>query len=295
MWDVVIATEDRFESPSDDSLSRMTLDEEHLLETALTRRGLNVKRVSWSNPAFDWSTAERTVLRSTWDYFIRKDEFLAWIEAVRSRTRLLNPAPLVTWNSDKRYLRDLAGRGIRIPPTRFLDPLVPPDDLASLMRQSGWERAVLKPAVSAGAFETFLLSRETSSAVWEAAGHLVRRKPTLLQAYLPSIEVRGELSIVFLGGRYSHAVLKRSALGDFRVQIQHGGRYAEAIPSAAELDQASQVIASCLPAPIYARVDFVQDEEGKPCLMELELIEPDLYCRLAPGSADRLAEAILNR
>ncbi len=293
VWDVVIATEDRFESPSEDPFSRMTLEEEHLLMAALEKRGLKVRRVSWSNPTFDWNTAASTVLRSTWDYFVRKDEFLAWIEAVRTRTRLLNAASLVTWNSDKRYLRDLEGRGIRIPPTRFLDPLAPPDDLATLMRQSGWECAVLKPAVSAGAFETFLLSRATPATDWEAASHLVRLKPTLLQEYLPSIEVQGELSIVFLGGRYSHAVRKRSACGDFRVQVQHGGQYAEAIPSAADRELASQVIATCAPAPVYARVDFVQDEEGNSCLMELELIEPDLYCRLVPGSADRLADAII--
>lgn len=294
MWDVVIATEDSLEAPSDHPSWPLTIAEEGLLMQALERRGARVKRVSWSNSSFDWTTARLTVLRSTWDYFQQFEPFRRWVALVDKQTRLVNPAALVEWNSDKRYLGDLERRGVRIPPTLFVGPSGDAD-LSRLLAERGWIRtgAVLKPAVSAGAFETIRLSAQSTADELATAERLIRQKEMLLQEYFPAIEREGETSLVLFNGELSHAIRKTSAAGDFRVQIQHGGQAVSTRPAADEVEAALQVIAACGEVPTYARVDLVRDREGWPCLMELELIEPDIFCRIHPGAAERFADALL--
>ena len=292
--DVVVVTEDRFETAGTETLAAIAWEEERLFVEALERQGAQVRRVSWSNPAFDWSSAGIAVIRSTWDYVDRFVEFRAWIDQAAGLTRLVNPPALVRWNWDKGYLLDLQRRGVRIPATL---PLTPSSehDLPRLIREAGWKDAVLKPTVSSGSFETYRLRNTTSQADWAAATDVAGRKRALLQEYLPRIETDGELSLIFFGGEFSHAVRKRTKGNDFRVQAQYGGRYEQAVPAADELAAAELTLRACGEVPVYARVDLVRDRRGEPCLMELELIEPDLYCRLVPGAADRFAEALLRQ
>ena len=292
--DVVVVTEDRFETAGTETLAAIAWEEERLFVETLERHGARVRRVSWSNPTFDWSQAGVAVIRSTWDYVDRFDQFRAWVDRAAGLTRLVNPPALVRWNWDKGYLLDLERRGVRIPATLRLTP-TGEHDLPRLIREAGWEDAVLKPTISSGSFETYRLRNTTSQADWTAAADVAGRKPTLLQEYLPGIETEGELSLIFFGGEFSHAVRKRTKGNDFRVQAQYGGRYEQAIPAADELTAAELTLRACEEAPVYARVDLVRNRRGEPCLMELELIEPDLYCRLVPAAADRFAEALLRQ
>jgi glutathione synthase/RimK-type ligase-like ATP-grasp enzyme len=229
-------------------------------------------------------------LRSTWDYHLRWAEFRTWIARFTGRNgRLWNPAATVLWNADKLYLRDLEKAGIALPRTRWFEPGERPD-CDAILREWNLARAVLKPRVSATAFGTHQVSPGQALGgedwtVLEAAGCLV-------QAFVPEIESRGEISLVYLGHDFSHAVRKRPARGDFRVQTDFGGSWEAVIPAGTLRAFGEAVLATASHPWLYARVDLVETDRG-PVLMELELIEPDLF--LDPAASRRLATALLAR
>jgi glutathione synthase/RimK-type ligase-like ATP-grasp enzyme len=254
-------------------LAALTADD-RLFAEALSARGAQVVPAVWDDPEVAWDAFESVVIRSTWDYALRPAEFLAWAASV---PRLWNPAPIVRWNADKRYLFDLEARGVPIAPTIRM---APGEDVGPMLDAKGWTRAVLKPVVGAAARGARVVE-----------GPFEAREASLLQPFLPEI-ARGEWSFVFLGGAFSHAVHKRPAPGDFRVQEEHGGTVTAAEPSASLVAEARAVV-ECIEGPWrYARVDAVE-VDGRLVVMELEAIEPELFFRFAPGSADRLAASIL--
>lgn len=258
-----------------------------LLASALERAGTPVAAAPWDtiDPA---GTGDAIVcLRSTWDYHLRWDEFQRWIAGFTGHGRLWNPAETVLWNADKRYLRDLAEVGIALPRTRWFEPGERPDADA-VLAEWGLERGVLKPRVSATAFGTHLIERGQQLA--EAEWKPLVTAGSLLQGYVAEIATRGEVSLMYLDGVYSHAVLKRPAAGDFRVQTDFGGRLERTVPAASVLAFGDAVLAAVTRPWLYARVDLVESDRG-PVLMELELIEPDLF--LDPDSAKRMAAAIV--
>jgi glutathione synthase/RimK-type ligase-like ATP-grasp enzyme len=261
-----------------------------LLASSLERAGATVVAAPWDDiqPADDDSVL--VCLRSTWDYHLRWPEFRTWIAGFAGPNgRLWNPAGTVLWNADKAYLRELGEAGIALPRTRWFEPGERPD-CDPMLREWNLERAVLKPRVSATAFGTYLVApgRELTDAEWaplEASG-------SLLQAFVPEVESRGEISLVYLDGRFSHAVRKVPASGDFRVQRDFGGRL-EAITLAGPARAFGDAVLGAFSLPwLYARVDLVESARG-PLLMELELIEPDLF--LDPAAAARMAAALLAR
>jgi glutathione synthase/RimK-type ligase-like ATP-grasp enzyme len=257
-----------------------------LLADALRRLGAGVVAVPWDG--IDPERPEGIVcLRSTWDYHLRWDEFRQWVRGFGRRGRLWNPAETVLWNADKRYLRDLAAAGIALPRTRWFDPGERPD-VAAVLEEWGLPRAVLKPRVSATAFGTHVASADSRLSEEEWA--VLERAGCLLQAFVPEIQSRGEVSLVFLGGSFSHAVLKRPVEGDFRVQSDFGGTVETATPTPSAVAFGQAALSASARPWIYARVDLVETDGG-PVLMELELIEPYLF--LTPAAATRLAEALV--
>jgi glutathione synthase/RimK-type ligase-like ATP-grasp enzyme len=258
------------------------------LAEALGRLGATAVAAPWDS--IDPALEEGVVcLRSTWDYHLRWEEFREWVRGFDGGRRLWNPAGTVLWNADKGYLRDLAGAGVALPRTRWFDPGRRPD-VAALLEEWGAARAVLKPRVSATAFGTHVVSRELgpTDAEWPP----LERSGCLLQAFVPEIQSRGEVSLVFLDAGYSHAVLKRPRDGDFRVQADFGGTLETAQPTDDTIGFGERVLAAAGRPWLYARVDLVETEAG-PVLMELELIEPDLF--LTPHGAARLAEGLMER
>ena len=261
-----------------------------LLAGELERAGAAVIAAPWDAVAPARDDPGTVCLRSTWDYHRRWTEFRAWIGGFAGRTRgLWNPAETVLWNADKLYLRDLEAAGIALPRTRWLDPGERPD-CDAVLRSWNLARAVLKPRISATAFGTHLVSagRTLSDEEWtplEASG-------SLLQAFVPEVESRGEISLVYLDEAFSHAVRKRPARGDFRVQRDFGGSLEGMMPSREVRVFGDAVLAAVFRPWLYARVDLVETDGG-PVLMELELIEPDLF--LTPAAAGRLAAALLAR
>lgn len=261
--------------------------DDDLLREALRERGAEAVSVVWDEEGVDWSGFDLCLVRSTWDYHEKYPEFLAWTRRVEAATALRNPAELIAWSSDKAYLRELAEAGVPTVPTLWVER-GSELDLGGEMAARDWEEAVVKPAVDLGAKN---LHRVRAGGAQEALAAVLARQEAMVQPFLPSLEAEGELSLIYLEGSFSHAVRKRPATGDFRVQSIWGGTMAPAQPEASHVELAERALAQLDEPPLYARVDLVKDLEGNPALIELELIEPNLYLSTAPTAAARLANA----
>ncbi len=204
----------------------------------------------------------------------------------REGIALANPAKVLAWNTDKRYLRALAAHGVAIPATTFTDALSQ-DAVERVFAETGADELIVKPAVSGGAWKTRRLRRG------EVIGLVDDAMPMLLQPYLPTIETAGETSLLYFGGRLSHAVNKRPVAGEFRIQEEFGGQYALVPePPAGALALAEQVLAAVGEPLLYARIDMVPDADGRWLLMEAELIEPDFYLGVDPAQGAGFARAL---
>lgn len=292
--DVALLTERRYlaaQADAGDWYLDNILRDDRLLQDALAGLGLSSQRVDWSDPGQDWSRFGCAVFRTTWDYFDRFDAFDAWLDRVQPLTRLCNPAATIRWNMDKHYLADLDAAGVPVVRTRFIERGTRVR-LQDLLDEAGWDEAVVKPCVSGAARHTYRVDRSNAAALDATIGGLLASEAFLLQPFERGIVEHGEDSLVMLDGRYSHAVRKRAKAGDFRVQDDHGGSVQACRPGAEQIALAERAIAACGCAPAYGRVDMVQVDAGRHAVMELELIEPELWLRLHPPAATAFAAAI---
>lgn len=263
------------------------------LPAAFEAIGAEAQPLPWGTP-WDQVEADLCVIRTPWDYFDRPADFLDWVDA--APMPLLNPAAVLRWNHHKGYLPALQEAGAaRIPATAMVAADERPTAADELLDRVTAERAVLKPAVSGGAHQTIVLEPD-GTVPWTPE----HRGDFLVQAFVDKVEEVGEWSLTCFGGEFSHAVRKTAAKGDFRVQEEHGGRVHVEAPSAALMGAASQVLRGTaellgLDGPLpYARVDLVEVPYGPPLLMELELIEPELFLRADPEAPGRFARACLD-
>jgi hypothetical protein len=270
----------------------ITPDDE-VLAGQLRRRGVDVTPIPWTEiDPYAILDAPPILLRSTWDYHRNPTHFRTWLDALAdSGRRTWNPAPVARRNIDKIYLQQLEGAGIAIPRTQWI---AQPDNhsIAAAMREQGWPRAVLKPRIAATAYGTFIVDADPR--LDEDALRPARASGALLQEVIPEVMENGEVSLVYFDGAFSHAVTKRARSGDFRVQKDFGGTVEVMTPAAALRGFADHVMAVAAEHCLYARVDVVAAARG-PLLMELELIEPELYFGFVPEAADRLAAVLLDR
>ena len=258
---------------------------------ALRARGHVAEAVAWDDPTVSWSRFDLVLLRSTWNYTECPVEFLAWCERVAGSTRLLNPPDLVRWNTDKRYLADLASKGVPVIAAHFL---APGDDPASFPTHAEF---VVKPCIGAGSRDTQRYTAPNrAAAVAHAKRLLDAGRHVLVQPYLDAVDTAGETALLFFAGRFSHAIRKGPLLQ--RDGAATAALFApEAItprePSSAEINVAHRALAA-IPggAPLYARVDLLPSADG-PQLLELELTEPSLFLNHAPGSAERFASTLV--
>ncbi|KRE55479.1 RimK family alpha-L-glutamate ligase [Phycicoccus sp. Soil748] len=257
-----------------------------LVAEQLTARGHRADVVVWHDDV-DWSAYDLVVIRSTWDYFERLEEFLAWVDRVDVESRIVNPPAVVRWNVHKGYLAELGAAGVPVLPM-----LVVPRgaaDIDARIAATGWEQVVVKPAVDGGARKA-ARGEATSPALVEHARVVVELGDVVVQPYAPGIE-DGEVSLFVFGGEVSHAVRKVPADGDYRVQAHHGGAEHPHTATEAELATARAALAVAPDGVTYARVDLVE-HEGVPTVMELELIEPDLFLRMDAGALDRYVDLV---
>lgn len=262
-------------------------EDQALVACLRTAHDVQVEVVVWDEPRAYDCAREIVVIRSVWDYQDRLGEFLAWIDRLeRAGVAVWNPPAVLRWNSDKRYLRELAERGFALPRTVWIDSA----DAASLaaVRAQFDGPCVLKPSVSASGQNTFLVAPGDEAIFTRAVAALTGRC-VLVQEYLDQVRGEGEWSLVFIGGEFSHAFRKRARGEEFRVQEEHGGENLPAPPPAAARTAAEKLLTVAPASALaYARVDGVM-RDGQFLVMELELFEPRLYPEMGTGGTERLA------
>jgi len=293
--DVALLTDSRYTAATaaaDDWYLANILADDSLLQDALARRCITSVRVDWANPDVDWEQYRCAVFRSTWDYHERPAEFSTWLQRVESTTILCNPAETIRWNMDKHYLRDLQERGMAVVPSRFVERGTKAT-LAELLAETRWSEAVVKPCVSGAARHTYRVTPATAGDLEHVIQQLLAVESLILQPFQQDIINVGEDTLMVFGGRYSHAVRKVAKVGDFRVQDDHGGTTHHYQPTNEQIEMAERVVAACRPTPAYARVDLIRSNEGQLAVMELELIEPELWLRFHPPAAETFADAIV--
>ena len=268
MTRIAIATSQNELPPSDQALA-----------LALREQGFDVHPAIWSSTHLEWREFDAVVVRSCWDYHLRLEEFLVWIALLeRNGIAVLNSPDLIRWNTNKIYLAELASAGVATPDTIFVEPGMELD-LARVCASRGWASAVVKPVISASAHCT---ERRSSGLV---------RGPAMVQRYIAAIETEGEWSLIYFRDTFSHAVVKKPREGDFRVQNNFGGTVRVEEPAGEALAFAEAVLSRIEWSATFARVDIVAEGPSIQ-LMELEVIEPELFLDLVPGSSRHLALAI---
>lgn len=275
---------------------------------AVGATGALVAPLVWDDPDVDWSAWDLVVVRSTWDYVARREEFLRWARRVSAATTLANDVAVLEWNTDKRYLDELASDGVPVVPTTFLSAAASLDDAAveralaadlDSWRSGGTAEVVVKPTVSAGARDTLRLQLEDRRVAAHAASLLAAGRDVMVQPYLDRVDDHGETGIVHFAGVRSHAFRKDPLLRPGGAAVE--GLFAperitprQATPAeVAVADAALAAVERRFGGTLYARVDLVPGDDG-PVLLELELCEPSFFLGVDPGAADRFAEAAVD-
>jgi glutathione synthase/RimK-type ligase-like ATP-grasp enzyme len=261
---------------------------DRLAADALARDGVPVVGVPWNAPGASFDHHDAVILRSNWDYHLTPEAFLAWLggrEAVGAN--LWNPPALVRWNVSKRYLLDLAAAGVLVVPTVVTDRR----RVREVVEARGWTAAVVKPEIGASAHGITVVARGESPGGEAGTG---AGGQVLVQPLVDEIRTAGEWSLVFIDGVMTHAVLKRPAAGEIRVQARFGGSVEAATPPGFVVAGAERAVAALPVAPLYARIDGVVTREGF-MLMEAEVNEPGLFFGQAPAAAERFAAAVRRR
>lgn len=273
---------------------------------ACARAGLQARAVAWDDASVSWRRFDAALLRSPWDYTGRLAEFLGWCDRVEESTQLLNPLPVVHWNTDKHYLSDLACAGVAVVSTTFVEPDAEPlEALQVFLLQQPAAEFVVKPAISAGARDTQRYARTQEFA---ASNHIARLleqgRSVMLQPYLRSVDHAGETALVYFDGQFSHAIRKGALLHREQPAIEAPYATGDITPRDADPDERAlaelvlSVVARRLQleqALPYARIDLIRDDQGLPALLELELTEPSLFFAQAPGSVDQFAAVLARR
>lgn len=253
----------------------------------LAVHNIQVTPTIWDSDS-DWRKFDAVLIRTTWDYWDKTPAFMDWLARLEKLgISVFNHPDTIRWNADKRYLLELEARGVTILPSVLIEQ-DEQADLAAIMRDRGWTKAVIKPTISAGARNTHVVDVTQS----DLLNDLLTRYSMLINPYREEIETIGEVSLLYFNGRFSHAVSKRPKSGDFRVQPQHGGQTVLFDPPEALIDTCRDIVEKIDPVPVYARVDGLA-LPGRFELMELELIEPALFVALHPSAATNVANALI--
>ncbi len=255
------------------------------IRAPLIKAGIDIEALSWAGRP-ELGRFDLVLPLLVWGYHRSLGKWRQSVAEWESQgVRLLNPATILGWNADKYYLGQLAEAGAPVTPTLFVDR-IDEDELEEAARRFGCDRLVAKPVVSASAWQTLCWTPGSSLEGGPEA-------QAMIQPFLPAILEEGEVSLFFLDGEFSHSVRKRPQPGDFRVQPEYDGIITPHQPSADELEASGRILAEVKEPLLYARVDLVRDSGGLPLLMELELIEPDLYLEQDPGAGAAFAAVVL--
>lgn len=267
---------------------------DHLLLEPLADRGWSAEEVSWRNGQVDWNRFDVVLIRSPWDYQQDPQKFFQVLQEIdRSSAILENNLELVEWNIDKTYLRDLQQKGIEIVPSLWKDRFNR-GDWKSFFTGLSADEIIIKPTISAGAEDTFRLTKSDSEEYAGRLSDIFSRRPFIVQPFMPSVVSEGEFSLFYFGDTYSHTILKTPKKNDFRVQEEYGGQLQKIEAGEQLLATGRQILELIEPDPLYTRIDLIRTSNNTFALMELELIEPSLYFNMDPASPHRFA-AVFDR
>jgi glutathione synthase/RimK-type ligase-like ATP-grasp enzyme len=273
-----------------EKLPELTLADQQLIP-ALAKYNILAKAVIWNDETINWSDYDYLIFRNTWDYFEKEIDFNLWLDQIEKLgIKTLNPIEIIKQNKHKFYLRDIEKQGVTILPTIFIDK-TPTLNLTEIIPKH-WKKAVIKPAFSAGSYLTEVFEIKDLEKINTDYRKIATEKELLLQEFMPEIQTLGETSFIFFNKKFSHAVNKKPVAGDFRIQVQFGGKYTLIQPSQESIDKAQKVVNTFDDPLLYARVDgIVIDAELH--LMEIECIEPDLYFGISEGGLERFVASII--
>ena len=291
-FDVVVLTDSRYVNPLEtNAYISNVIREDELVINALEGKDLSVIKKDWNDPNFNWNNTRSVLFRSTWDYFDNFEQFKKWFDKTRNTCLMINSSETIEWNLDKHYLLDLQKHQIPIPNSEFIKR-GSPVDLSHLMQEKNWNEIVVKPTISGAAKNTYRLKKEDINQFDSTWKKLIYQEDFIVQEFQNNVIIKGEVAMMVIGGKYTHAVLKKAKEGDFRVQDDFGGSIAKYSPSEKMVKLAEQCTRIIYPIPSYARVDIIWDNSGDLAVSELELIEPELWFRLNPNAAQKLAEHV---
>ena len=264
--------------------------ETHLIVDAVEGMGLRAGVIPWDSST-DWAQIPLVVIRTPWDYFKRLPEFLAWARRVDEITHLVNPYAVIEWSSHKRYLLELSQRGVPVVPTVLFEHGTV-KKIENVLKNTGWVELVIKPAISISAIGALRVRTEDVASVNHLKSLLIEGD-VLVQPFVPDVSVAGEVSMMYFGGEFSHAIRKRPKSGEYRVQHEYGGTVHPHVPSIEEYDVANAALSAIPGDTTYARVDLVSFN-NKPVVMELELIEPELFFSSSAIGTQTFAKKLLS-
>ena len=266
-------------------------EDDRFMLSAFRKRSIETDIVIWNDTEVDWGQFDYLIIRSIWDYHLQPDLFRRWLDTLDEiGTKTLNPVSLIRSNMHKFYLRWLEETGVKIIPTLFVgsgDRVEP-----SFLDDLGWEKAVIKPAVSASAYLTKLVDRSTVAKEMAFLQAETVKRDWLIQKFIPEIQSFGELSMMFFNRRYSHTILKQASQGEFRVQSEYGGSTSLYKPSKATIEVAEDILSRFDGDILYTRVDGVMINDEF-VLMEIELIEPHLFFNQFPVAQRSFIDAAI--
>jgi len=276
-----------------DERGEFVIDDEHAI-APLQELGWIVSTVSWRQSDVPWSEFDAVVVRSTWDYWNDIPAFLDTLKQIDRETRLANPLDVMHWNLEKTYLRDLEGKGIDIVPTIWPES-ARADLFPGFFSALASDELVIKPVIGANGVDAYRVGLMDDPQRLEQICSRFRKKRALVQSFMPQILTEGEYSLFFFNGEFSHAILKTPRDSEFRSQEEHGAEIRLVAPESKLLFRGQQALDALATVPLYARADFVRNEQQDFLVMELELIEPSMYLRTDSGAPMRFAQAIDKR
>lgn len=262
------------------------------LANYLSTKNIKVTAAIWDDENIDWTQFDAVIIRSTWDYFTNALAFDIWLEKLSlSGCQIMNPLSVIHWNKNKNYFNDLKSQGFNFPPYYFLEQ-GSIADLPQLLRNEHWQKAVIKPAVSGGAHNTWITTTASIQTDIPRLKAMLDQGDVIVQKFMDEIVTTGEISLIFFNKQFSHAVCKKAISGDFRVQEQFGGTITSITPNNHLIQQAQEILNNIPEDLLYARVDGLILDENDLCLMELELIEPSLFLSASEQACDSFYQAL---
>ncbi len=266
--------------------------DDKVLAHYLSQKDMVISPAVWDDANVNWQQFDAVVLRSTWDYFEKPDAFNKWLDKLASlNCNVLNPVSVIRWNQNKKYFIDFSKKGILLPPYRicFRNGHI---SLKKIMEDNNWCKAVVKPAISGGSYNTWVTTSATVSTDEIRFTEMLQSGDVIIQKFVDEIITNGELSLIFINKKFSHAICKKARENDFRVQTQFGGTAEPIQPGKNILKIATDILNEISEPLLYARVDGIETNEGEFLLMELELIEPVLFVAANDNACENFYNAL---